>query len=574
MALTKVTFSMIDSAAVNAKDYGAVAGGIVDSSDAVQAAVNATPDGGTLLIPATYLVQDIKITKSINIVGSNGGGFKAKTTSGNGNVSSNNILYTDTTNIIQKIVLHNLEFDGSSTGNVTSHRQALIKTFNVPQVQLTDCFITKHSADETGITYVISEHYDLAVVAIWYSRDVLAENNRFLDNYAEKLWIQGAITYFTNVSVRFNHWEAGSVQGASCLNCIRCSGLVDNNYSDYNQGSAYNLLGANDMTVSNNIINRATSSFAIDFVEGGIYTADNIVVQGNYISNCAYGIAVWGNNIHILDNTLKDITNSYSGILCNGVTDAGDSIYYSAAELAAGLLPVASDYRGMWICGNYLKNLTAISPPAETPSWIIVGNAIPTKTWTDVFIEKNSMSSAASSCAICINMTNVSNSQIRNNRLKDFTFAAVVLQCRSTTTLGIDSIIIDGNYIDNTVATGSTIIVNPLTVNGRNLVQVTNNLFVTTPPAAKYLVFCQFINTLVFQNNNGSTRLRSYIDNTATIISLTYQNQVVYVSAAPTTETWAVSDVAMNVVPTVGQPKGWICTVAGTPGTWVSLGNL
>jgi hypothetical protein len=21
-------------------------------------------------------------------------------------------------------------------------------------------------------------------------------------------------------------------------------------------------------------------------------------------------------------------------------------------------------------------------------------------------------------------------------------------------------------------------------------------------------------------------------------------------------------------------PKGWVCTVAGTPGTWVSLGNL
>jgi hypothetical protein len=29
-----------------------------------------------------------------------------------------------------------------------------------------------------------------------------------------------------------------------------------------------------------------------------------------------------------------------------------------------------------------------------------------------------------------------------------------------------------------------------------------------------------------------------------------------------------------NSTATAGQPKGWVCTVAGTPGTWVSMGNL
>lgn len=45
-------------------------------------------------------------------------------------------------------------------------------------------------------------------------------------------------------------------------------------------------------------------------------------------------------------------------------------------------------------------------------------------------------------------------------------------------------------------------------------------------------------------------------------------------AAAPTTNTWAVGDVCVNSTPVVGQPKGWRCTVAGTPGTWVSEGNL
>jgi len=44
--------------------------------------------------------------------------------------------------------------------------------------------------------------------------------------------------------------------------------------------------------------------------------------------------------------------------------------------------------------------------------------------------------------------------------------------------------------------------------------------------------------------------------------------------AAPTTGTWKLGDRVFNVTPAVGQPKSWICTVAGTPGTWVSEGNL
>ena len=38
--------------------------------------------------------------------------------------------------------------------------------------------------------------------------------------------------------------------------------------------------------------------------------------------------------------------------------------------------------------------------------------------------------------------------------------------------------------------------------------------------------------------------------------------------------TWNVGDRAVFATPTVGQPKAWVCTVAGTPGTWVSEGNL
>jgi hypothetical protein len=50
--------------------------------------------------------------------------------------------------------------------------------------------------------------------------------------------------------------------------------------------------------------------------------------------------------------------------------------------------------------------------------------------------------------------------------------------------------------------------------------------------------------------------------------------KVFYAGAAPTAQTWAVGDRAIRQTPAVGQPKAWVCTVAGTPGTWVSEGNL
>jgi hypothetical protein len=44
--------------------------------------------------------------------------------------------------------------------------------------------------------------------------------------------------------------------------------------------------------------------------------------------------------------------------------------------------------------------------------------------------------------------------------------------------------------------------------------------------------------------------------------------------AAPTVNTWVAGDRVVNGTPAVGSPKAWTCTVGGTPGTWVSEGNL
>lgn len=45
-------------------------------------------------------------------------------------------------------------------------------------------------------------------------------------------------------------------------------------------------------------------------------------------------------------------------------------------------------------------------------------------------------------------------------------------------------------------------------------------------------------------------------------------------TAPPTRGTWQVPWVRFNSAAAVGQPEGWVLTGSGTPGTWVSMGNL
>ena len=42
-------------------------------------------------------------------------------------------------------------------------------------------------------------------------------------------------------------------------------------------------------------------------------------------------------------------------------------------------------------------------------------------------------------------------------------------------------------------------------------------------------------------------------------------------TAPPTSGDWNVFDAVWNSAPAVGNPEGWVCTTAGSPGTWTPL---
>jgi len=52
------------------------------------------------------------------------------------------------------------------------------------------------------------------------------------------------------------------------------------------------------------------------------------------------------------------------------------------------------------------------------------------------------------------------------------------------------------------------------------------------------------------------------------------QFQVGSGTVAPTTGTWGVGDTIWNETPAAGEPSMWVCSAAGTPGTWIGAGDV
>ena len=114
---------------------------------------------------------------------------------------------------------------------------------------------------------------------------------------------------------------------------------------------------------------------------------------------------------------------------------------------------------------------------------------------------------------------------------------------------------------------------------GKSLVD--NNRCMSTAPTSSIYVGTVLGSPVILTNNYCRKALyvdvaADFTDGKLILLNNVENNtfQSTKQSAFPTTGTWRKTDVVMNSVPTVGQPAGWICTVAGTPGTWAAMANL
>ncbi len=76
------------------------------------------------------------------------------------------------------------------------------------------------------------------------------------------------------------------------------------------------------------------------------------------------------------------------------------------------------------------------------------------------------------------------------------------------------------------------------------------------------------------RSRGGTTWYVEAVEGKFRIAGTAISRQLQWATAVPTSGTWLQGDRVFNQTATVGQPKSWVCTVGGTPGTWVSEGNL
>lgn len=353
---------------------------------------------------------------------------------------------------------------------------------------------------------------------------------------------------------------------------------------------------------------------------GGVTPSNNLVI-GNRISNhVCYGILFYnvttnadvfnqanGNYIENIQGTVLT-GNSGAGIYCagaggcsfNGNTIRNACISTSTDTLAPAGIGI-SGITGLTpfvICGNFIQNIQnfyGIKVTGCNTGGTIVGNTVSLQTGTPragiYVINSSNVTVTANNINIATGITGTEgififasgatygNISVTGNTVVGCSFRGIAIDQTSGA--------ISGFAISGNIVTGGSALSIPLGIVLASNGAVTGNTAIATTVAA------MLINTstgIRIANNYLSSTGTNPFSSAAACTGSYFDKSNIWNgnmnnagtglivewlgSTVPSVGTWAVGDRTEMSVPVVGQPKGWRCTVAGTPGTWVSEGNL
>lgn len=356
----------------------------------------------------------------------------------------------------------------------------------------------------------------------------------------------------------------------------------------------------------------------------------NLVLSNNIGAHDAYGIIVYQPATQDTWNRL--IGNDIEGILGSVIGNSSGAGIYNVG--AGGTVITANTVRG---CCVQTANRT-LAPGAIGINGIGLGITAPTLTGNNLLADNYDGINVSSSPGgvnitggeIVCTTANTTGAVVLFNACSNFTLSGVKITqrnfgvaaaCVRIIANGVDStawsvtgcIIRGGNYaqidtsqvggflctdgaIADNVMTGCSSSGVPFRITGAAKIAVSGNrasadtqpaLFQSDSTGVRYAA--NFFNTTgsvpvqFAGTNTGSVWDRSNLQanssgsQLAPINSGTGVLMEIYSSVSPQTGTgtWARGDASiMDAAVAAGQPKAWRCTVAGTPGTWVSEGNL
>jgi parallel beta-helix repeat protein len=359
----------------------------------------------------------------------------------------------------------------------------------------------------------------------------------------------------------------------------------------------------------------------------GATPTGNVIANNVVGAHKAYGIMAYVTSLYdtqtVIDgNNIRDI----DGLGSTGSGAFGSGIYIQSA---AGT--VCSNNKISNCCIN-TTNFGSLAPAGigitnilSTTPVVCVGNSIVgmTKapgimcnTSTNVIISDNSINIANSGAGTNghgILVVNVPRINISGNNIKQGTAGYWGINIVSDQVGGVDATIVEGNnvlssgygigfnnvaggtFLRSTVSnnvvesadltcfmglsTDANIVANhflngvngALSMSGVTRTRVVNNTMVTNGGTYAVGLSGTGSRNLLDETNYYNAGSSGTVLNDSTSGFIVSQ----YGTAAPASSgTWGVGDRVIQSVPVVGNPKGWRCTVAGNPGTWVSEGNL
>lgn len=371
-------------------------------------------------------------------------------------------------------------------------------------------------------------------------KNVLIENVDFIGFYGDGLYIGSGASasqerHNTNVIVKDCYFDGINQQNRNGISVIDCNGfLADGNYF---ANTTYSTMpGAIDIEpdvntyhvikdikiVNNKFYNIGGNVAAIGVhLPGVTYSTppNGFVIQNNFVDTfSANGFAF----TYILTGGISEATYNFGIFVSNNVFKSGASPFtlYGAKDAI--------------IYSNQFLNFTGSA---------LVGYTSVDDTCLNVSLIDNLFYYCGSSGAgIGIAVGTCKRLTIKGNEFND---------CGTGVAASANAI--DFN-VTSTTSSISIIENNFISPNGKTLVAIQKESTHTFTPQ-----------TNIYSNNrlNG---LSNFFD--------WRFGDVQYFSAAPTTGAWVVGQYVYNSVPSSGHPQGFVCTASGTPGTWLSMGNL
>lgn len=531
---------------VSVKDFGAVGDGVTDDTAAIQAALTAA-EGGTLYGPeGTYI-----ITATINLPSNILVQLDPLATIQSANTGISLLKATSKTNV--RVRGGKLKYTAAgSTGliggiefNTSTH--CLVEDVDFEGMQFSAVFLTESNYCRVignKVSSSLGTHSDANDFCVYNNSSYnIVESNKCLGTGAHGVLVQGAgVTIPLRNKVIRNYVSSKTAYGII----------------------AYQITANNTYTeISGNVVRDISGSALAGASGSGIYvqTSGGCIVTDNEVSNCntsttsttnlPAGISIASSTSAIAPTVVKgNRVNqpNYYGIAATGqsVDVSNNYVYFTDSTNGRGIH--IQNCVNSTICAN-----TVEMPSTMTRQGILLfaaGGAV-----ENVTIQGNTIRGGNEYLLDCVATTgSVTGVSIVGNTMIGGGANALGIVLRSVARISVV-----GNYVQATFA-GVYVEAGTDVRGSANVCRSTRTLL--TGGSCARVFFDQ-------TNEFDISTSTSYIQNSAADCALEQRY-----NAAPATGNWQVGDRIEQSVPVVGQPKGWRCTVAGSPGTWVSEGNL